>query len=337
MTRRVALFVVVVGCGSAGSSRDDGPSVAPAPPSAPASVGPSCGALRQAARDKIAARTRDPTLASTVEEEAFRCAALGGFVWAFEPVSVWIDEAPQDSPYADGIGALVRVAPDGSRAERRFDFRLGFGTTTISGLEVLDLDGDGTPEAFVETTYGDPYAPTIVGRELLTVEGGVLVQVPGTARLDIHALRDVDSDGMLDLVGTEFQAIEDRCEGGDIEVTGPTVVWHGTRGGRFAPDDQVAVASAIQACDAPPTPPYYGFEGSGRRAVDLDRRMTERTVACARIWAIPTAEIVRSLREVCRTFGAVCISDTGLEPTEIHRCPATYLRWAEQDPATKAR
>lgn len=160
--------------------------------------------------------------------------------------------------------------------------------------QLFDYDGDGVDElltTFRSATYEGDGASANVWK----VVGNEVVPYPPTASLQLAGFRDVDADGLPDLVlQTPFQGQIARC-GGDRAITievGPELILHALRDGTFVADD-VSYAELRKTCPAAPHPIVP------RTAAGIDNDELRKRIACAAVWGKPAADLERELRAAC--------------------------------------
>jgi hypothetical protein len=227
-----------------------------------------------------------PTAHASLEQAArdgtFSCRATLQGAWGIQ-----IFGASISSPSVEGglrcgweVGARLIYQPTtGARTELPLgpigDF-YGHGFAHVEA--VADLDGDGVPEAILESFRGS--FGSCEGRpklRVLSAKGGQIVDYPIPFPFD--AWIDADGDGRPDLVDQSYFSYVNYGLCGDDRSTSVPILLHARADGTFSRDDQVARAWARTQCPERPADP-----GSD--------------VACARVWGATREEVEAQLPPV---------------------------------------
>jgi hypothetical protein len=163
-----------------------------------------------------------------------------------------------------------------------------------SFAQLFDYDHDGVDELLttfrVASYFGDG-----AGADVWKVVGSEIVPYPPSAGVHINSFRDVDADGLPDLVlQTPFQGEIAQC-GGDRAVTiefGPDFVMHAQPDGGFVVDS-VSYAELSKACPKSPA------KLVPRTSPGIDNDELRKRLACAAVWGKPATAIVGELRASC--------------------------------------
>lgn len=155
---------------------------------------------------------------------------------------------------------------------------------TFEFIQVVDVDGDDDPEILFsdDDRSGESF-------RLLTARGGAIVDYPGTEKIHVNRLKDVDGDGRLDILsrGPYVDIRFGSEEGGGAIVVKPVFVYHALADGSFALDG-VSEAALRDLCPKPPT-----------QFASDDLYGSTNTLVCARAWGVSAERVMRALRPHC--------------------------------------
>jgi hypothetical protein len=139
-------------------------------------------------------------------------------------------------------------------------------------------------------------------------------------------LVDIDGDGRADLRRRFY--VHDRVVGaGAVEdrTIGPQLLARGRPGSVFDMTDPVALADARRQCPEPPKSLIAATDAG------VEREESARRIACARLWNVPAADVLKTLAHACKGFyddDDAYIS----EPHGLGACPTWFRAWAELEP-----
>jgi hypothetical protein len=266
-------------------------------------------------------------------------------LWALELEQ--LESTPEDPGGLQGVWNLLRWSPEGVvLRETPHTFSWGPNTPynhlqgwqyyeTVRRLQVADQDGDGVPEVVLELgTFADEGHDRSTGFLAFTARGGALTRYPLPEGVAAISVEDVDHDGRLDVVhGGPFTSAEGTCLGILRPFRGPLHLLHGRPDGTFVGDDPTAVAFLRAGCPARP-----GDVAAPLRALGRSREgwyeaevRTRLLVACARVWGVPSATLLRQLSGVCRRYADPdSCAAVALPPGA---CPLYLRQWALASPA----
>ncbi|MDC0740708.1 hypothetical protein [Polyangium mundeleinium] len=166
-------------------------------------------------------------------------------------------------------------------------------------VRLMDLDGDGSPEAFVRVRgQHDKKAPFSRGR-VFTFRSGHIEPYAPLKEVIVQDLKDLDGDGRLDATSFgPFDTVADHCDSGiGFRQTGPELPLHGLPSGAFTWDDGMTRAALKEICPARPStfvqPPGVLPPNPGLPLSEGHR------VACERLWGARTDVIEAQLAREC--------------------------------------
>ena len=227
------------------------------------------------------------------------------------------DDAENGGGGFRGVLAIVRLAPDGrvlasmrppapeagspSLTKALDTTRPNFFASVLTQSSVarpivFDWDGDGSAEALVTVRVHHHEAGSWYKGRILSFAGGKIVPYAPSASLEPATAFDVDGDGAPDLiVRAPFSGeTESLGAGFPFLAEGPPLVAHALPGGAFSLTDDVARRSARCGCPSPQEVTAATF------APDvLGEGLATRAVACARLWGVPEAPLLRAIALGC--------------------------------------
>lgn len=252
-----------------------------------------CEALRATERATIAALGDDGETIHQALATFGRCLRTpDNGAWAV----VVDDVAP--APREDGYGgsfaghwSVVRVSPDGTvaRLQRAAEWVV-YSHLHITHTALADYDHDGTPELVLASMVAVSEGASSFDGEVLTLRGGAIVPYEPAVGLRPDEARDVDGDGLPDLVSFAPYTGEgdDSPSGFSYDMRGPPLLAHALADGTFARNDAVAKRFARTQCPA-----------RNPRVFDTIGDHAAQDVVCARIWGVPAAAVRRAITTRC--------------------------------------
>jgi hypothetical protein len=184
-------------------------------------------------------------------------------------------------------------------------------------IRLADYDSDGNPEVILRRrrerlSWDEDWSND--RRDSISIysyrrEGGEVhplhLGVPLYPNIDFDDVQDVDKDGLPDLIYHPFVAgyFEGCGIGESLRVDGPSFLAHARSDGSFLFDDDVAQQYAKRACPSRPIQPLIGtIEETLDKQNRFFRLQTDKTMksyACARLYGVPTAKLIKDAQQKC--------------------------------------
>ncbi len=237
----------------------------PAPPAERAAAAPSPDARCAAAQEPwtrfaqeagallASANPGERELPMVGSELGRPCLASDRGRWTLLPGAPRLELGAPDKAEAR-LSAVASLAwtPAQGKAPSPAPLELSFGVyqSFWHSLEAsFDLDGDGTPEAYVLHDVAEREAAPEGSVGVYTVKDGRVVPYPAAAEVSrAVAVRDVDTDGRPDLVLSSPWTVVDTCGMEGIAHPGPRPVAHALASGAFSTDDEASRAWLRSQC-----------------------------------------------------------------------------------------
>lgn len=166
----------------------------------------------------------------------------------------------------------------------------------VKMTKLFDLDGDGVDEVLLDETRHDTDESNDDRRSIVRLRAGKVEPYPGTEKLEVTDVLDVDGDGRMDLVlESPFVAVS-PCGLDGIEYKGPKVLAHTQADGSLAMSDAWARSFARAQCGRSPhealldpgDPTYPNEQPSGEGST--------MRIGCALLWGLGPDEVVARIR-----------------------------------------
>lgn len=224
---------------------------------------------------------------------------MAGKGGAFSYAASYAREAEEAASYGGGtVGEAVLLHADlHGHVSAGPPVRHEYSGLRSDGVElrgVADFDADGRDELLLmESVHEYEANGWSVGR-VWHVADGALAPYPPAAGFHIRDFRDVDADGLPDLVvATPFEGTINGCGPDGMEIRfGPEWIAHARRDGTFG-HDPVSRAEVKRRCPERPAA-VVPFVGGG-----IDNDELRRRLACAVVWGVPATVVSRELQARC--------------------------------------
>ena len=208
-----------------------------------------------------------------------------------------------------------------------------YGGTTFGGINnhsaVFDYDSDGEAELVLIAGTSEHTGTGDYRGSVWTFKGGK-VQAYSPAPAGVVSAGDLDCDGRPDLSLTEpFDAAVNCSSMVHISVIGPTLTAHSLPDGTFSSSDSVAEGWARWQCEKSP-PALTATDADTVDEMDLLQH-----VRCARLWGVPSTELVKQIQAACKAPRAD--ERCGLKRPGVCVGMSTLLEWARATPPLTLR
>ena len=187
--------------------------------------------------------------------------------------------------------------------ESELEYQTSFGESIDSGyrydwheydVAALDFDGIEVTELYVDAGRCRDEG-NVDHREItiVTVSGGEIERWPGSVGLEVTGHRDVDGDGLEDLLYTSHHFYTESCGEFSCLEFKLRFLAHTLADGRVSMDDNIAQDWVRRWCPAPPTIDRLDVE-------PLRFYQMLETLACLRLWGTDPAPMLAAVAQRCR-------------------------------------
>lgn len=213
------------------------------------------------------------------------------------------------------LGSHFRLEDDWPQSEPNIDTT--YDLDIPDSIRLADYDSDGNAEVILRRrrqslSWDEDWSndrDDSISIYSYRREGGEVhplhLGVPRYPNIDFDDVEDVDKDGLPDLIYHPFVAgYFDGCGiGQGLRVEGPALLAHARPDGSFIFDDDVAQQYAKRTCPSRPSQPLVGTieetDGKQNRFFRLQTSNTMKSYACARLYGIPSATLIKDVEQKC--------------------------------------